>query len=187
MKLQPASVTAAQFAALYPKLALSLQQTYYDAFDSACREFDIDTLQRLAAFHAQVAHESGGLRWMEEIGSPMYFRKYEHRADLGNTRDGDGDRYHGRGPIQLTGRGNYRRVGEALGLKLEDYPELAKTAAVGAKVAAYFFNDAGCNSLADEGTDESFVAITRKINGGINGLADRILRWEHSKSVLGVR
>ncbi|WP_245808314.1 glycoside hydrolase family 19 protein [Deinococcus hopiensis] len=120
---------------------------------------------------AQLAHESCAFQYSEEIWGPTDAqRRYEGRADLGNTQKGDGYRYRGRGWIQLTGRHNYRRFGQKLGLDLEGNPDLAARADVAAKLAAAYWTDRGLNAYADQG---DFREITRRINGGYNGLADR--------------
>ncbi len=90
--------------------------------EQAMQEFEIIGLLRESAFLAQLAHESAELRYMEEIASGS---AYEGRRDLGNTRPGDGKRYKGRGPIQLTGRANYQKYGHLLGLDLVNHPEHA--------------------------------------------------------------
>lgn len=122
---------------------------------------------RLAHFMAQLAHESGGFRYMEEIASGA---AYEGRRDLGNIFPGDGKRYKGRGPIQLTGRNNYRDFGRALGIDFESHPEIVALPSIGLMVACRFWTDRKLNSLADA---DDIQGITRRINGGLNGLADR--------------
>lgn len=176
-------MTPGQFARIFPKLALHVQDRYWRAITLAMAEFEVTTLVRQAAFIAQVGHETGGLKWMQEIGGPKYFAKYDGRVDLGNTQPGDGARYHGRGLIQLTGRANYREFGQALGLPLEDDPDQAAEVEVGARIACRFWKTRGCNELADHGR---FEQITRKINGGLRGLDDRMLRWKDALETLGV-
>jgi putative chitinase len=127
----------------------------------------LDTPRRLCHFMAQLAHESGGFRYMEEIASGQ---AYEGRASLGNTQPGDGKRYKGRGPIQLTGRTNYRAFGRIIGIDLERHPELAAYPSIGLWVACEYWESRGLNALADA---DDVEAITRKINGGYTGLADR--------------
>lgn len=126
---------------------------------------------RLAHFMAQVAHESGGFRYMEEIWGPTAAQKgYEGRANLGNTEPGDGFRYKGRGPLQLTGRANYRQFGRTIGIDLERHPEIAAYPSMGLWVACQYWADRKINALADA---DDVEAVTRKVNGGLNGLADR--------------
>ncbi|HEX8415122.1 MAG TPA: glycoside hydrolase family 19 protein [Sphingomicrobium sp.] len=141
----------------------------------------LDTPLRLAHFMAQTAHESGGFKYMEEIGSAVYFAKYNGRADLGNTVPGDGPLFHGRGPIQLTGRANYRKYGEALGLDFEMNPMMVAMPAVGILVACKYWQDRGLNALADS---DNALAITKRINGGTNGLDDRMRRLAQAKELI---
>lgn len=118
-------------------------------------------------FLAQIGHESGQLRYVRELASGA---AYEHRIDLGNTEPGDGVRYRGRGLIQLTGRHNYTLASDALGLPLIDNPELLETPENAARVSGWFWYKNNLNSLADLG---KYDAITRRINGGLNGKKER--------------
>jgi len=138
----------------------------------------LDSPLRLAHFMAQLAHESGGFKWMEELASGA---AYEGREDLGNDQVGDGRRYKGRGPIQLTGRDNYRTVGRRLGLDLERHPELAAAPSIGLWVACDYWQSRGISPLADR---DDVLGVTRKINGGLNGLADRKAWLGHMKALL---
>lgn len=146
----------------------------------AMARFGIDTAQRQAAFLAQIAHESGQLRYVQEIASGA---AYEGRADLGNTQPGDGVRFKGRGLIQITGRENYAKCGAALELDLLAHPELLTTPDNASASAAWFWFAKGLNSYADA---KDFVGLTRRINGGLNGLQDRQQFWQRAKQVLGV-
>ena len=141
---------------------------FVEPLNAAMAEFDIDTPPRQAHFLAQIAHESGGFRYVRELASG---EAYEGRADLGNTEPGDGKRYKGRGLIQITGRSNYADCGAALGLDLLASPELLESPDEAARSAAWFWKSRGLNALADNGDAR---AITRRINGGINGLQDRL-------------
>ena len=127
----------------------------------------LDNPLRLIHFLAQLAHESGNFRYMEEIASGA---AYEGRKDLGNTQAGDGKRFKGRGPIQLTGRANYRKYGQQLGIDFENNPEIVAIPSVGLLVACKFWADNGLNALADQ---DDVAMITRRINGGLNGFEDR--------------
>lgn len=132
------------------------------------RNFGIlDNSLRFTHFFAQLAHESGNFQYMEEIASGS---AYEGRADLGNTRAGDGKRFKGRGPIQLTGRANYRKYGQQLGIDFENNPEIVVIPSIGLMVACKFWADNRLNALADQ---NDLRAITRRINGGYNGFEDR--------------
>ena len=145
---------------------------------------NINTVARKAAYIAQLAHESMGMKRFEEIASG---RKYEGRRDLGNTRPGDGKRYRGRGAIQVTGRANYREatrdLGDQLGgTDLEAEPERADDPDVRYLTAAWFWEKRGLNKHADRGR---FDTITRRINGGLNGKADRDRYHRKALRVLG--
>lgn len=149
---------------------------FVPALNTAMNHYGIVGAARVAAFIAQIGHESGQLRWVREIWGPTAQQlKYEGRADLGNTEKGDGSKYRGRGLIQVTGRVNYKACGEALGLDLINNPELLELPQHAAMSAAWFWSTRGLNTLADQG---EFVKITRRINGGVNGLADRQALYE---------
>jgi putative chitinase len=135
---------------------------------------------RTAHFLAQLAHESGGWRYSEEIASGD---AYEGRKELGNVNPGDGRRYKGRGVIQLTGRANYARYGAALGLRLEQQPGLAALPEVAYRVAAFYWLDRNINADADR---DDLKAVTRAINGGTNGLDDRRRYLQRAKEALRV-
>lgn len=175
-------VTLDQLRAIMPTLPLDKAQQYLPLLNQAMAEAHIDTPQRQAAFLAQLGHESGGLKYFEELASGA---AYEGRRDLGNTQAGDGKRYKGRGPIQLTGRANYRAAGAALGLDLEGNPTLAARPDVGFRTAAWYWNTHNLSPLADKGDLASFRQITKKINGGTNGEASREQYWARAKRALG--
>ena len=136
--------------------------------NEAMIRYGINTPERIAAFLAQIGHESGRLFFVKELASG---EAYEGRKDLGNTEPGDGRRYKGRGLIQITGRHNYERCGIALDLDLINKPELLEQPTHAAMSAAWFWWNAGLNDLADKG---QFKTITRRINGGLNGYDDRL-------------
>lgn len=171
-------VTAEHLSAIMPALPAAKRATFMPFLQAALAEFGIDSPPRLAAFLAQLAHESGQLRFMEEIWGPTPAQKrYEPvttlATTLGNTEPGDGKRFKGRGPIQITGRANYRRYGGLLDVDLEGQPPLAARPELAFRIAGLFWSRNGLNELADEVSTESFKKITRRINGGQNGLADR--------------
>jgi putative chitinase len=149
--------------------------------NDAMAEFGIDTPAREAAFLAQIAHESGSLRYVKELASGA---GYEGRADLGNTEPGDGVRYKGRGLIQITGRANYASCSAALfdgPDVLLEHPEMLETVSGACRSAAWFWKTHGLNELADAG---NFERITRRINGGLNGQPDRLAFFATAKEVL---
>ena len=153
---------------IMPNCPAAKRADYLPFIQQAMAEFEITSYLRETAFLAQLAHESAELRYMEEIASGA---AYEGRKDLGNTQPGDGKRYKGRGPIQLTGRANYAKYGGLLGLDLVNNPSIAATKEVGFRIAGEFWQLNGLNELADQ---QQFKAITKRINGGYNGLDDRI-------------
>ncbi|MEL6349504.1 MAG: peptidoglycan-binding protein, partial [Myxococcota bacterium] len=136
------------------------------------------TAGRLPAYLAQLGHESAGFRTLEEYASG---EGYEGRPDLGNTEPGDGRRFKGRGAIQITGRHNYTRAGEALGLPLTERPELLLEPGHGFMASAWYWLDANLNAITDSG---DFVALTRAINGGVNGLEHRRELYQRAQEVL---
>jgi len=144
----------------------------------------INTPDRVAAFLAQLAHESGEYRYMEELADGG---AYEGRADLGNVLPGDGPRFKGHGPIQITGRANHRACGQALGLDLESDPTLLTRPEYGTASAVWFWTIGNkkidLSLLADRGW---FKAITRVINGGLTGLSDRRNYWDRNRALLGL-
>lgn len=132
---------------------------------------DINSEAREAMWLGQLAHESCEFRVFREVWGPSPAQlHYEGRVDLGNFNPGDGFRYRGRGPIQLTGRGNYRKYGDELGLPLEQHPEMLEQLDVGFMVAALYWKKRGLNKFADVG---DIQAVTLRINGGLNGLPQR--------------
>jgi predicted chitinase len=180
-------ITDDQLKQVMPNLPAAKRALYLPHLNAAMTAHEIDTPLRTAAFIAQLAHESGEFRWMEEIWGPTAAQqRYEPPSDLaaklGNTQAGDGKRFKGRGPIQITGRFNYTKFGGLLGLDLVADPALAATPEVAFATAGLYWQRNGLNELADA---RDFVTITRRINGGTNGLADRQMYYERAKAVLG--
>lgn len=138
--------------------------------------------RRLCHFLAQAAHESAGFRTLEEFGGATYWSRYEGRHDLGNTISGDGIRYHGRGIFQLTGRANYRSMGGKISLALEDDPELAGEGDVSLRTACEYWRSRRIEAAADA---NDIREVTRRINGGFNGLADRQAYYRRAWSIWG--
>lgn len=135
---------------------------------------------RLSHCMGQLAHESDHFATMEEYASGS---AYEGRKDLGNTQPGDGKRYKGRGPIQITGRANYRTYGKMFGIDGESHPELLLTPSIGLLFSMGFWTKNGLNSLADK---DDILGITKRINGGTNGLDQRKqLVAQYKKVIIG--
>jgi len=155
---------------------------FVPVLNTAMAKYGIVTRLRMAAFIAQLGHESGQLRYVREIWGPTAQQlTYEGRADLGNTVKGDGSKFRGRGLIQTTGRANYAACGEALGLDLINNPELLELPKHAAMSAAWFWSTRGLNTLADQG---DFAKITRRINGGLTGQDDRQALYDKALRVL---
>lgn len=175
----------------------------------AMQEFGIDTALRQACFLGQIAVESGELRLLEEnlnysaqglmATFPHYFstsvlaQQYAHqpqkianyvyakRMGNGDEQSGDGWEFRGRGLIQLTGRSNYRAAEQSVGCALEVHPDLALDPTTAARIAGWYWQSRGLNGLADY---EDVTAITKKINGGVNGLAQRQAYTAKAKAAL---
>lgn len=151
---------------------------------AAASRFGIDTALRQAHWLAQLAHESGRFRYTREIWGPTEAQKrYEGRADLGNTEPGDGHRFMGRGFIQVTGRANYRAASLDLygNQSLLDRPELLELNP--ALSAGWYWATRKINRLADK---DDLVAVTKAINGGTNGLDDRRACLVIAKEAMGL-
>jgi putative chitinase len=181
------TVTQQQLQIVMPN-ARSQAGVFISALNTAMSHRNINTPKRIAAFLAQVGHESGQLQYVREFGGAQYLSKYDTGAlavRLGNTPepDGDGQKYRGRGLIQITGRDNYRQC--SLGLFGDDrllfLPELLEKPQWAAESAAWFWEQNGFNELADR---DQFNSITRRINGGLNGLQDRLQLWARARAVL---
>ena len=182
------------------RLARKAHPVYRKALETAAAALQpygiLETPRRLAHFMAQILHESGGFTVLEEnlnyraerllVVFPKYFKT---RADadlcarnpealaekvyggrMGNVRPGDGFRYRGRGPLQITGKNNYATVGKKLGDDLVTFPDLVISERYALRIPALFWRDAGCNLLADA---DDLTAVTKAINGGTIGLEDR--------------
>lgn len=163
-----------------PSAGLTRATQYAAPLSAAMAEFGIDTGREKSAFLAQVCHESGSLRYVLELASGD---AYEGRKDLGNTQPGDGRRFKGRGLIQITGRANYEKCGKALGIDLIANPAALERDTEACRSAAWFWSQAGLNLLAEQ---DKFGAITKAINGGYNGLDDRLFHWLRARKVFGV-
>lgn len=172
-------ITESQLRQMFPNAGARLD-AHVPYIIEAMEEGNIETPRRITAFLAQLAHESGEYRWMEELADGS---AYEGRRDLGNVSILDGIRYKGRGPIQITGRSNYEACGKALNLDLIANPKLLTLPENGTRSAVWFWNLNNLSQLADK---DWFKTITRRINGGYNGLSDRRNYWDRNRSILGL-
>ncbi len=168
--------------------ARPVASTFLPVLNTCMPRWEIDNPRRVAAFLAQVGHESGQLRYVRELGSDRYLARYDTGSlalRLGNTpqADGDGQRYRGRGLIQVTGHNNYQACSRALfgDERLLEQPQLLEQPRWACESAAWFWQSRGLNALADQG---EFNRITRLINGGLNGLEDRLKLWARAREVL---
>ena len=162
---------------------------FVPAINAAARRWQFDRPKRMAAFLAQVGHESGQLQWTRELGGNAYLAQYDTgklAAALGNTpeADGDGQLYRGRGLIQVTGRMNYLKCSLALfsDERLLRTPELLEQPEWAAQSAGWYWWVKELNTLADQ---DRFTDITRRIKGGTNGIAERRALWGRAREVLG--
>lgn len=170
-------ITLPQLLSIMPA-AKQRAANFVAPLNAAMLEFRINTPARQASFLSQIGHESGQLRYTAEIASG---EAYEGRKGLGNTQPGDGVRFKGRGLIQITGRANYTACMLALDIDCVEHPELLESPINACRSAAWFWASHGLNELADS---ENQIAVTRRINGGTNGLADRLALFEVAKKVL---
>ena len=181
---------------------------WYDALSNVLPEYEIDSPQRVAAFIAQCTHESGGFKRLKENLNykweslrkvfPKYFptdelaQEYAHKQEQianrvyggrmgnGDESSGDGFRYCGRGLIQLTGRNNYTKFAESIGMAVEEVPSLLETFEGAVKSACWFWKTNNLNQYADAG---DILTMTKRINGGTIGLEDRIKHYNHALEV----
>jgi len=202
-------ITASLLRGLFP--ALPNPEAFVAPLTKVCAKYGINTKARLAAFLAQVGHESGGFRYLKENLNyssdallrvfPKYFptralaesyarkpakigsRIYANRMGNGDEASGDGYKFCGRGAIQLTGRQNYERFAAAMEMSLDDAIAYLETPEGACMSAGWFWADNALNALADRG---DFVTLTRRINGGTNGLADRQALYAKAKRLLGI-
>ena len=175
------SITPQQLLQILPN-AGPVAGVFVPVLNAAMGHYQIVGAKRVAAFIAQIGHESGQLKYVKEVWGPTAAQaKYEGRKDLGNTVAGDGSKYRGRGLIQITGRANYMACGEALGLDLIKQPELLEKPQHACMSAAWFWATKGLSTLADAG---QFDKITQRINGGQNGAADRQALYARALKVL---
>ena len=183
---------------------------WYEAISSILPEYEINTPQRVAAFLAQCAHESGGFVFLKENLNykapslrkvfPKYFqddatasayankperianRVYANRMGNGDESSGDGWRYCGRGLIQLTGKDNYTFFAASLDIPVEEASEYLQTFEGAVQSACFFWEQNNLNKWADAG---DILTLTKRINGGTIGLEDRIKHYEHALHIFG--
>ena len=188
-------------------LALGIEGKWFEPLQETFEKYQINTPKRQACFIGQCMHESGGFRalrenlnysakalmntWPSRFPDADTAEKYERQPEkiankvysgrMGNTEDGDGAKYIGRGLIQLTGKDNYRAFGEAIGEDLVSNPQLVEEPRYAALSAGWFWNKRGLNALADA---MDIKTMTIRINGGKIGIDDRIAKINKALDVL---
>lgn len=153
-------------------------EVYTPLLNQYMHEYKICGAKREAAFLATIIHESVHFRYTKEIASG---KAYEGRKDLGNVQAGDGVKFKGRGLIQITGRTNYERASKALGVDFVSNPQLLEQPRYATQVSCWWWADKGLNEIADTG---DFRKVTRIVNGGLTGWADRSKWYALAKTVL---
>jgi len=181
---------------------------WHEALSSVMPKYEIDSPQRVAAFIAQCTHESGGFKRLKENLNykweslrkvfPKYFptdelaQEYAHKQEKianrvyggrmgnGDESSGDGSRYCGRGLIQLTGKNNYTKFADSIGMEVEMVPALLESFEGAVESACWFWKTNNLNQYADAG---DILTMTKRINGGTIGLEDRIKHYNHALEV----
>jgi putative chitinase len=192
-------------------LSLGIDGKWLEPLKETFEKYQINTPRRQACFLGQTMHESGSFKFTRENlnysakalmatwpsrfpdlkTASQFERQPEKIANkvysgrMGNTEDGDGAKYIGRGLIQVTGKENYTHCGEALDIDLIANPQLLEEPRYAALSAGWFWNKKGLNALADEGTSNSFEVMTKRINGGLLGLDDRKSKMIEALKALG--
>jgi putative chitinase len=190
--------------------SLGIDEKWLIPLNETFTKYDINSLKQQAAFIGQAQHESNNFKnleeglnysasrlmavWPSRFSSLDVANKYANnpeklankvyggRADLGNTEDGDGFKFHGRGIFQITGRSNYKVCSDAIRQPLLDHPELLLEPKNACMSAGWFWNKKGLNALCEL---EDWSTITKRINGGVLGLNDRINRIHKAMDILG--
>ena len=188
--------------------ALGIDPKWAEPLRAVFDKYGMNTPIRQASFIGQCQHESNNFKTLEEnlhyssaglmrvwpsrfpsadvanqyANNPEKIANKVYAGRMGNTEEGDGWAYHGRGLIQLTGRDNYKNCGDALGLALITNPELLAMPKGACLSAGWFWNKHGLNELADA---KDFETMTKRINGGTLGLDDRITKIKNALKILG--
>jgi len=171
-------ITLEQLKAIYKECPKEKVELFLPFLNETMEKYDISTPQRIRMFLAQIGHESGQLRYTTELASG---EAYEGKRNLGNTQKGDGVKYKGRGLIQITGRNNFVLCGFDLDLPLLEHPELLSEPRNATLSAGWFWNENDLNRICDMNL---FETLTRRINGGLNGYADRYKLYQRALEVI---
>lgn len=173
-------ITEDQLKKIFPSSTEENRNKFLPYLNQYFDLYEVNTFERICAFMAQVGHESGQLRYVEEIASG---KAYENRKDLGNIFKGDGVRFKGRGLIQITGRSNYAAISKDLGVDFLATPDLLKDDDYAVLCAFWYWKKHNLNRFCTLKEDD-FKTLTRRINGGLNGYADRFSIWNRAKEIL---
>lgn len=169
-------LSKAQAESIYGR---SIQVHQLKDLNGCLKRFQINTPARMRHFLSQTAHESGGLQWLQEWADGL---AYEGRTDLGNIYPGDGPKYKGAGAIQLTGRFNYQAFSDFIeDSKVMDGVDYVSTVYPFSS-AGFWWHNNNMNALCDQ--DASVEQVTRRVNGGLNGLADRQAYYQKACQVI---
>lgn len=171
-------LTSEQLSKIYSEAPKARIELFLGPLNRTLEKYEINTPQRIRMFLAQLGHESGQLRYVRELASGT---AYEGRKDLGNTTVGDGVKYKGRGLIQITGKRNYALCALALDLPLLENPELLELPEHAADSAGWYWKNNNLNSLCDLNL---FKELTKRINGGYNGYADRYKLYQRAFDII---
>ena len=206
-----AKLTAELLRQINPALTQARAEELAPYLSQAIEKSKVTTMIGKAMFLAQVLHEVGTRPGLDENGGdttkpyngeryPYFFYMYDKDSPnpdrqrvakiLGNTQAGDGEKFHGRGYLQLTGRDKYTRAGKSLGYNFLDDPDLAANPSIAVETTAWYWlggNGKNCNDFTTKDTLENLTQITRIINGGTNGLEDRTRLYQNAKKALGIK
>lgn len=173
-------ITDQQLQFIYPASTSKNRLKYLPYFNEYLADYEITTPERLRAYFAQIGHESAELNYSEEIYSGERYDVGSLAVRLGNTPvdDGDGEKYKGRGLIQITGRKNYELISKTYRVDFLSNPELLASPEWAVKSSLWFWEYNELNEFADSG---DFELLTRKINGGLNGFKKRLEYYERCK------
>lgn len=171
-------ITLQQLQKIYKDAPVERLEKFLEPLNVTMSRYRIDRPQRIRMFLAQIGHESGQLRYVKELASG---EAYEGRKDLGNNAPGDGVKYKGRGLIQITGKRNYALCSVGLDLPLLESPELLESPMNAAMSAGWYWDNDNLNALCDAGF---FKELTRRINGGYNGYADRYKLYQRAFDII---
>ena len=176
-------MTEEQLRKIAPHISEENIKIYTPLLNKWMPYYSINTKLRQAAFVAQILHETDSLRYTQEIASGEKYDTGKLAKRLGNTpqRDGDGQKYKGKGCIMITGKDNYKAASKGLGVDFVNHPELLKELQYAVQSACWWWTTHGLNLLADK---KDFKTITKKINGGYNGYLDRVMYYKRALAIL---